>query len=156
MLKVYEEIKTPIKYGIVLKDNDTSELVDSPTVFRNDDQWYMSYIVFDGHGYETWLAESENLIEWENTRKILSYTKDGWDSNQKAGYMALVDIEWGGSYKLKRFDEKLWMSYLGGSDIGYEKGALSVGIVYSDSLSKNESWGRILDPVLMPNDKESN
>jgi hypothetical protein len=53
MQQVYEEIKAPYKYGLVLVPEDHSKMVDSPSVFRENNKWYMTYIVFDGKGYET-------------------------------------------------------------------------------------------------------
>lgn len=32
--RVYEEVKTPYKYGVVVRPDENSEMVDSPTVFR--------------------------------------------------------------------------------------------------------------------------
>ncbi|GAB3175320.1 hypothetical protein [Telluribacter humicola] len=56
MQEVYEEIKTPYKYGVVFRHPDTTKAIDSPTIFRMKDRWWMTYIVYDGQGYETWLA----------------------------------------------------------------------------------------------------
>src|SRR5690554_6481420 len=64
MERIFEEIKTPYKYGVVIEQPDSSRMVDSPTIFRVSGKWYMTYIVFDGQGYETWLAESEDLLHW--------------------------------------------------------------------------------------------
>ena len=93
MEKVYNEVKTPFKYGIVLQHPDTTKKVDSPTIFRENNTWYMTYVVFDGQGYETWLAESDDLLHWDSKGKIMSFTNDTWDANQKAGYVSLVDIQ---------------------------------------------------------------
>src|ERR1035437_5222093 len=95
MEEVYHEIKTPFKYGIVLKHPDSTKRIDSPTIFRQDSVWYMTYIVYDGQGYETWIADSNNLLDWKTKGRILSFTENTWDANQKAGYMSLVDIKWG-------------------------------------------------------------
>ena len=40
MERIYQEIKTPYKYGIILKGNNNSK-VDCPSVFRFGDSWYM-------------------------------------------------------------------------------------------------------------------
>ncbi|SEJ62365.1 hypothetical protein SAMN05192553_106141 [Cyclobacterium xiamenense] len=152
MQEVYERIKTPYKYGVVFQHSDTTKLVDSPTVFRYDDQWYMSYIVFDGTGYETWLAKSSNLLDWEELGKLLSFTKDTWDANQKAGYLALVDTEWGAGNEVHRHAGTYWMSYLGGATAGYEAGTLGVGMAKSENLVLAEEWERITSPVLLPGD----
>ena len=155
MENIYAEIKTPFKYGVVFKHPDSTKMIDSPTIFRQGDKWLMSYIVFDGQGYETWLAESENLLDWHSKGKLLSFTKNTWDANQKAGYMALVDIEWGGKYEVGQFDNKYWMSYLGGASEGYEKGVLGVGMANHFSIEKAEEWNRLAKPVLLPNDPDA-
>ena len=45
MKAIYEEIKTPYKYGIVLPQED-GDPVDSPNIFRVNDVWYMIYLRF--------------------------------------------------------------------------------------------------------------
>lgn len=154
MEQIYEEIKTPFKYGVVFKHPDSTKMIDSPTIFRHDHRWLMSYIVFDGQGYETWLAESNNLLDWQPKGKLLSFTENTWDANQKAGYMALVDTEWGGTYEVKTCDGKYWMSYLGGASSGYEKGVLGVGMAYTTVLDKPMEWNRLPKPVMLPDDKD--
>ena len=102
MNNIYEEVKTPYKYGLVVVPENDSFKVDCPTVFRRNDSWYMSYIVFDGRGYETWLAKSDDLLNWQTLDGILSFNTDTtkWDASQKAGYMSLVDTKWGGDYSV--------------------------------------------------------
>src|SRR4030042_4240917 len=129
MQKIYEEIKTPYKYGLVLVPEDKSKKIDCPTIFHKDNKWYMTYFIFDGRGYETWLASSNDLLKWEIKGKVLAFTDStDWDDDQKAGYPSLQDPKWGGSYKLNIFDGKYWMPYFGGSSKGYERGLLSAGM----------------------------
>ena len=113
MEKVYEEVKTDFKYGIVFQHPDSTKMIDSPTIFRKNSVWYMTYIVFDGKGYETWLAESIDLLDWESKGKVLSFTDNTWDANQKAGYLSLVNIDWGGDYSVEKYQNNYWMTYLG-------------------------------------------
>jgi predicted GH43/DUF377 family glycosyl hydrolase len=155
MQAIFDEIKTPFKYGIVFKHPDSTKMIDSPTIFREGEKWLMTYIVFDGQGYETWLAESENLLDWQTKGKLLSFTENTWDANQKAGYMSLVDIEWGGGYTVKKYNNKYWMSYLGGASEGYEEGILGVGMANNFSVDKAEEWHRLPKPVLLPFDKDA-
>lgn len=155
MEEIYNEIKTPYKYGVVLKHPDTTKMIDSPTIYREGYEWYMTYIVFDGQGYETWLAKSKDLLNWETQGRIMSFTRDTWDANQKAGYMSLADITWGGSYTVEKYKKKYWMSYLGGSKEGYEAGKLGVGLANSSSVTEAIEWTRIPQPVLLPDDKDS-
>jgi hypothetical protein len=107
MQKVYQEVKTPYKYGLVMAPTDASKKMDCPSVFRKGKMWYMTYLVFDGRGYETWLAKSNDLLKWEALGKIMSFgDTTAWDGNQKAGYIALQDEKWGGTYELQQFDGK--------------------------------------------------
>jgi predicted GH43/DUF377 family glycosyl hydrolase len=155
MEDIYQQVKTPYKYGMVVTPADNSKKIDCPSVFRKGKKWYMTYIVFDGRGYETWLATSKNLLEWKTLGRILSFSdttnpaSNGWDSNQKAGYIALQDPVWGGSYKLAKFQKRYWLSYIGGRDKGYEAGNLAIGIGYTTGdPSKAHEWKRIAQPVL--------
>ena len=158
MQQIYEEVKTPYKYGLVLTPADSTKKIDCPSVFRKGNSWYMTYIVFDGRGYETWLAKSKNLLNWRTLGKILSFgdtSKAGamdWDANQKAGYIALQDHSWGGSYKLQKYNGKYWLSYIGGKEKGYETGKLSIGIANTNkNITKPHAW-KTFDPVLSMSD----
>jgi hypothetical protein len=99
MQSIYEQIKTPYKYGVILK-GEKGKKVDCPSVFCHDGAWYMMYIIFDGAGYETAIAESHDLLDWKPLGKILRFRKGTWDARQAAGYIALQDYTWGGSYEL--------------------------------------------------------
>ncbi len=152
MEDVFNEIKTPYKYGIVFKHPDTTKMMDSPTIFKKNGRWYMTYIIFDGNGYETWMAESKDLLNWKSLGKILSFSKNTWDANQKAGYMSLVNINWGGRYRVEKFHNKYWMSYLGGNTIGYEAGVLGVGMASNTSLTRAALWETATTPILQTKD----
>ncbi len=62
--------KTPYKYRelILQASGDLSSFdsrnVDCPCVFHHGHSFYMTYAGFDGIGYQTGLAASENLITW--------------------------------------------------------------------------------------------
>jgi len=164
MQQIYEEVKTPYKYGLIIAPTDNNHKIDCPTVFYKDGAWYMSYIIYDGksgkdgRGYETWLAKSDNLLEWRTLGRILSFPETGngrWDENQRAGYIALIDHEWGGSYEPRMFDGKYWMTYFGGTGRGYEQGRLEIGVAYtSDSITKAHEWQVFDKPRLSPLDDE--
>lgn len=154
MQKVYEEIKTPYKYGLVVLPGNDSKKIDCPSVFRKGKYWYMTYIQFDGRGYETWLAKSKDLLQWKTLGKIMSFSDTAdWDNNQKAGYIALQDTKWGGNYKLEKFQNKYWLSYIGGKDRGYEAGPLAIGIANTtNDPGKPYEWARLAKPVLTSTD----
>jgi predicted GH43/DUF377 family glycosyl hydrolase len=149
MQQVYEEVKTPYKYGVVLR-GEAGQLLDSPSVFRKDGQWYMIYIASTNEvGYETCLARSADLLNWEKLGNILSFPKEGWDRWQRAGYAALCDPAWGGSNGLETFDGKYWMSFLGGAHQGYETDPLAIGLAWTKTPTEAREWTPLAEnPVL--------
>ena len=154
MQKVYNEVKTPFKYGLVIVPGNDSQKVDCPTVFRRNGAWYMTYIVFDGRGYETWLAKSEDLLNWKKVGRVLSFDEDSakWDASQKAGYASLIDTKWGGDYSLDKYKGKYWMSYFGGKERGYEAGLLSLGMAYTAAEPTRHYFRTLKKPVLASTD----
>jgi predicted GH43/DUF377 family glycosyl hydrolase len=153
MNEIYEKIKTPFKYGVILKEQGPA-MVDTPSVFRHGDKWYMMYVIFDGKGYETAIAESDDLLNWKKLGTILAFSKDTWDANQAAGYIALQDYKWNGSYKLNKHDDKYWLSYIGGDAAGYERGHLKIGLANTSNPTVAKPWTRISKPVLGPEDPD--
>ncbi|MDN3548441.1 glycosylase [Mucilaginibacter aquaedulcis] len=156
MQDIYEQVKTPYKYGMVMVPDSNSKKIDCPSVFRKGNNWYMTYLVFNGRGYETWLADSKDLLHWKTRGRILSFSDTtNWDNNQKAGYIALQDNKWGGSYQLQKYQDKYWLSYFGGQSRGYEKGLLSIGIANTDQdPAVAHEWKRLDHPVLSSIDKD--
>lgn len=157
MEQVYKEVRTPYKYGLVLVPENDSQKIDCPTVFRKGSYWYMSFVLFNGSGYETWLAKSSDLVSWKKSGRLLSLQSDttGWDAGQRAGYIALVNSAWGGPYSLTRYKGKYWMSYFGGREKGYEAGLLSLGIAFTRTdPSRAHEWKRVPAPVLSSLDKD--
>ena len=154
MQEIYEMVKTPYKYGMVVVPEDNQKKVDCPSVFRKGSKWYMTYIIFNGRGYETWLAKSDDLLHWKTQGRILSFSDTtDWDNNQKAGYIALQDYKWGGSYKLQKYQGKYWLSYFGGHERGYEKGLLSISVANTETdPALPHEWTRLGKPVLMATD----
>ncbi len=149
MQQLYDEVKTPHKYGVVLKP-DEGELVDCPNVFRHDGRWYMMFVANkDKVGYETHLAVSDDLRTWKRLGKILSFSKQGWDAWQGDGGLALYDTKWGGSHELSTHDGKYWLSYIGGAKQGYEPDPLAIGLAHTDAPTAIKEWTRLPEnPVL--------
>ena len=153
MLQVYDEVKTPFKYGVVLAGAATNELVDCPSIFRNGDHWYMMYVAISNKvGYQTFLARSDDLLRWQKMGKILSFAQtNNWDAWQADGGIALEDYHWEGSHELEKFDGKYWLSYIGGARQGYETDPLSMGIARTKNPARVREWNRLAEnPVLSP------
>jgi len=151
--KVYNEVKTPFKYGIVIR-GEAGQCVDCPTVFRQNNQWYMLYVAIipsskTAVGYETYLARSDDLLHWEKMGKIMSFRPDGWDRWQVDGGIALCDPTWGGTSELQTYDGKYWMSYIGGARQGYEPDPLAIGLAWTKTPTEAREWTPIAEnPVL--------
>ncbi|MDQ7949922.1 MAG: glycosylase [Pedobacter sp.] len=156
MEKIYQSVKTPYKYGLVLVPSDTEHKMDCPTIFKKGRKWYMTFLVYGGRGYETWLAESKDLLNWKQLGRILSFSDSTkWDGNQKAGYNALLDTKWGGRYQVNRYQGKYWLSYFGGKEKGYEPEPLSIGMAYTEKHPATlQEWKRLAQPVLTANDAD--
>jgi hypothetical protein len=57
MQRVHDEVKTPFKYGVVLRGDSTNQLVDCLNIFRRDGKWLMMYVAISNKvGSETYLA----------------------------------------------------------------------------------------------------
>ena len=163
MQEIYEQVRTPFKYGLVLAPQTNNYKMDCPTVFRHGNKWYMTFVIYngrtgkDGRGYETWLAESDNLLNWDIKGKLLSFRDGMWDANQRGGFPALPDTEWGGSYALQPYKGNYWMTYIGGANAGYETGPLYIGLSWTKekNLGKAVEWTAADKPLLSVEDKDA-
>src|SRR5258708_1177352 len=155
MQSIHEQVKTPFKYGIVLQP-PSDIFFDCPSVFRFGNLWYMLYVsITNKIGYETHLASSTDLLHWEPLGKILPFRDTGGDCWEADGGIAVADFNWNGSSELQNFDNKYWLSYLGGALQGYETDPLSIGIAYADNPTKPREWTRLPNnPVLAPSDTD--
>ena len=164
MQRIYDEVRTPYKYGLVVAPTDNHHKIDCPTVFRKGDRWLMTYVVYngkdgtDGRGYETWLAESDDLLHWTTKGRILSYKDSGWDMNQRGGFPALIDWTWNGTYGISKYKNKYWMTYIGGHGTGYEavREPLNIGMAWTNGdITKAHEWQSADKPLLSINDKDA-
>lgn len=164
MQKIYDEVKTPYKYGMVVAPKDNYHQIDCPMVYREGGKWYMTYVVYngkdgtDGRGYETWLATSDDLLQWKTLGRQLCYADKGWDMNQRAGYPALIDRTWNGSYEMAKYKGRHWMSYFGGEGTGYEaiRKPLNMGMASTKGdITQAHPWETSPSPVLSINDKSA-
>lgn len=156
MQRVFDEVKTPFKYGVVLRGDSTNQMLDCPNIFRHDGKWFMMYVaITDKVGYETYLAESDDLLDWRKRGKILPFTQKGWDAWQADGGLSLVNHEWGGDMSLGTYRGRYWLSYIGGARQGYEPDPLSIGMAWTRDPTKPVEWTRVkVNPVLTPCDAD--
>lgn len=155
MWQIYNEVKTPFKYGIVLPQEE-GEMIDSPNVFRKGNSWYMIYVrMRSGIGYEGRLAKSHDLLHWKPLGTVLPFRRQGWDAWQASPSAALVDYHWGGSNEIQSFNGRYWFTYLGGSGKGYEPDPLKIGVAWSMDPTRPKPFERSSDPVMTPEDSDS-
>ena len=158
MQKIYDAVKTPFKYGVVLQGAGTNEFIDCPSIFRRDGHWYMMFVAITNKvGYQTFLARSDDLLHWERLGKILSFTTTNqWDAWQADGGIALADFRWDGAHELEKVDGKFWLSYIGGAKPGYETDPLSIGVASTANPVAIKEWRRApQNPVLGPNQSDA-
>ncbi len=155
MQRVFREVKTPYKYGVILRGRE-GESVDCPSVFRHRGRSYMVYVsIKDKVGYETLLAESDDLLSWNPLGKVLPF-REGWDGWQADGGLALVDPAWGGSNALQSYDGRYWMSYFGSAKQGYEPDPLAIGLAWTRAPDRPVPWTRLANnPVLTPDQPDA-
>ncbi len=128
---------------------------DVPTVYQipGDDKWYMSFIGFDGHGYQSFVAESEDLIHWRHKGLAMGFGPEGeFDFGGRViGAFLYESYDIQAPRLLKKKDGKFWTLYgayprQGGYELrpGYEGVACS-----EDGLT----WQRAKDqPILSVHD----
>lgn len=145
--------RTPYKCGkLVLErsgiaDSFDERSVDCPFVFSANGRFYMTYVGFDGIGYQTGLAESRDLLRWERAGLILP--RDPADPIARYN-MALMSILRDEALQSSAPLEKVNGRYLGAWHAyprqGYEAGPAVIGLAWSEEL---RHWKRT-DPILRP------
>jgi predicted GH43/DUF377 family glycosyl hydrolase len=150
--------ETPYKYGSLVlaksavKGSFDSQGVDGAFVFSVGGKLYMTYIGFDGVGYQTGLATSDDLVHWTKEGIILArdpnskYTKTSIAMTcilRESGLNSQGSLmKVGGRYV------GVWHAYPGA---GYEVGPALTGLAWSTDL---KHW-EIGEPILRPDDGAS-
>jgi predicted GH43/DUF377 family glycosyl hydrolase len=147
--------RTPHKYGkLVLsaqprQDAFDSRAVDCPFVFRHQGQFHMTYLGFDGTGYQTGLASSTDLVNWTRLGSILRRDP----SNPITRYnialnWILRDSRLRSPGELKKVRGRYLGVYHAYPNAGYEQGPAVIGLCWSRDLLHWE----IGEPVLRAED----
>ena len=130
---------------------------DCPTVYQipGDPKWYMSFIGFDGKGYSSFVAESDDLVHWRTMRLAMGFGPKG-EFDHGGCVVGAYLYESSGirdPRRLKKRGGKFWTLYgcyprQGGYELrpGYE------GVAVSDD---GLTWRRGKDtPILSVHDKD--
>lgn len=129
---------TPFKYGrpVIAPSGEAGRFdrygVDNMRICRHNGMFYMFYIGFDGIGYRTALAVSENLLDWVPKGIVLDRgSGHPWDTNGRAISSLLCDVDLYGNRTLIKHEGKYWMFYHAYPGTGYETGAAANGLAWS-------------------------
>jgi predicted GH43/DUF377 family glycosyl hydrolase len=161
LFDIITELQTPYKLNKpVLSASGVqgafdSMAVDCPFIFYHQNQFHMLYVGFDGLGYQTALAVSNDLLHWQLKGLVLPRDAHvGWDRAGAAGTWILkesnnlVDIP-----VLKKVDGRYWMLYHSYPGQGYEVGAAEMGLAWTEDESLLD-WHRLDKPVFSWRDGE--
>jgi predicted GH43/DUF377 family glycosyl hydrolase len=147
--------RTPYKYGkpVLAAANEPnafdSKSVDDPFVFLHEGAFHMLYIGFDGTGYQTGLAKSSDLLNWQ---RVACVARRDPNSKYTRFNIALSCILREHGLTSKGRLKKVHGRYLGAwnayPNAGYEAGAAVIGLAWSSDLLHWE----LTDPILFPAD----
>jgi predicted GH43/DUF377 family glycosyl hydrolase len=146
-------IQTPCKlsHHVISPSFETGEFdshgVDCPFPFYHQDRYWMLFIGWDGRGYQTGIAHSEDLLHWEKVGLLIGCGKPGSVTEHNVAMTSLLrDNALFGLGTLKQVNGRYVGTYHAYPKPGYEAGPAVVGLCYSDDL---RNW-EIGEPVLHP------
>lgn len=118
------------------------EKVDCPLVFRHNDEWRMLYTGFDGRGYQTAMARSDDLIHWKPMGLVMGFGEEGAYDHGGVTFGGLLfnDYDLDGDRTLKRWQGRYWALYgCYPRQGGYELRPGAQGLAWSED---GETWHR--------------
>ncbi|MCX6626456.1 MAG: family 43 glycosylhydrolase [Candidatus Solibacter sp.] len=146
-------LRTPYKIGSLVlaasgREGEFDRIsVDCPFVFHRKGLFHMTYVAFDGIGYQTGLASSKDLVHWEKRGCILGRDPDSpitkynvalnWILRENNLHSAGELTPEGGRYL------GVYHAY---PNAGLEQGAAVIGLCRSRDLSSWELEGPCLRP----------
>ncbi|MFB6138410.1 MAG: hypothetical protein ABEJ42_08775 [Halobacteriaceae archaeon] len=124
---------------------------DIPTVFSipGREMWFLSYVGFNGDGYRSFVAESTDLIEWENHRLAMGFGDEGdWDHGGRTlGAYLYESYDLDAPRRLKEVDGSYWSLFGAYPEQGdYEIRPGSEGVARSDD---GLTWERARDESIL-------
>ena len=147
-------VRTPDKVGRLLIAPSYAEgafdslAVDCPFPFRHDGAYWMTYIGWDGVGYQTALARSDDLLNWEAQGVILGRGPKGSVTEYNVAMTCIMrDNDLLGPGTLRKVNGRYLGTYHAYPDPGYEGGSAVIGLCWSDDL---RTWD-VEDPILEVN-----
>ncbi len=125
----------PVLHGSGRPGAFDEKAVDIPFVFWHGGKFHMLYTGFDGKGYQSALAVSDDLLHWEHKGVILkrNMESDRWDRIGGAATWILKESNCLEELpRLKKVEGKYWMVYHSYPDTGYESGPAEIGMAWTE------------------------
>ncbi len=140
----------PVLYGSGKPGAFDEKSVDIPFVFMHHDRFHMVYTGYDGKGYQSALAVSDDLLHWEPVGIMIP--RD--DENSKAWDRVGCAITWlikesddfNDVARLRKVDGKYWAVYHSYPQKGYEAGPAEIGLAWCEEEDLLH-WHRLDAPV---------
>ena len=133
--------RTPYKYGrLVLAASKEpgafdDRTVDCPFLFHHDGRFYMTYIGWDGTGYQTGLASSSDLIAWTKEGCILPRDPASAVTRYNIAMNWIVrENQLRSAGELKKVRGRFLGVYHAYPSPGLEEGPAVIGLCWSDDL----------------------
>ncbi len=109
--------------------------IDAPFLFEHEGRAHLLHIGFDGIGYRTGLALSDDLLHWHKEGLILDRGPQGSPTEfNVAMTWILRDNDLFGPSTLQRVGGRLLGTYHAYPAPGYEAGPAAIGLCWSDDL----------------------
>lgn len=124
-----------------------SHLVDCPFLFEYEGRFYMTHVGWDGIGYRTGLASSNDLIHWQKEGVIIDRGTKGSVTEFNVALTWIVrDNDLLGKGHLKKINGSFLGTYHSYPRPGYESGPASIGLGWSQDLRHWELEKPFLHP----------
>lgn len=152
---VIAPFRTPYKYPRLILSASAQagafddKSVDDPFVFYHDGMFQMLYIGFDGIGYQTGLARSKDMLNWERVDCVARRDPNSRYTRYNIALSCLLrEHELTSRGRLKKVHGRYLGAWNAYPNAGYEAGAAVIGLAWSDDLLHWE----LTDPILFPQD----
>ncbi len=126
--------------------------IDCPFAFSHEGQYYLLHVGFDGLGYRTGIARSDDLFHWIKEGLVLDRGSAGSITEYNAALTWIVrDNDLFGSGTLKKVNGRFFGTYHAYPKPGYETGPAAIGLCWSDDL---RHWS-VEPPCLRASDQDA-
>lgn len=152
--KLLRGIRTPKKHGRLIfapsyeAGQFDSHIIDGSFPFYLDGRFWMIYLGWDGVGYQTALASSDDLLHWNGEGVVMGRGPKGSVTEYNAAMTCILrDNELFGPATLVKHNGYFVGTYHAYPDAGYEIGPAVIGLCFSKDLRSWEVGAPALEPA---------